>query len=95
MACDACNDEKGRRTLEGGEDEAEEKAEERRREERRDEEDAEGESEVEAEAEERRVMAAAVLGLMNDRKITSMFAVEEKKPVGIVHIHDLVRAGFV
>ena len=41
------------------------------------------------------MLAAAVLGLMNDRKITSMFAVEEKKPVGIVHIHDLVRAGFV
>jgi arabinose-5-phosphate isomerase len=32
---------------------------------------------------------------MNDRKITAMFAVEEDKPVGIVHIHDLLRAGIV
>jgi arabinose-5-phosphate isomerase len=40
-------------------------------------------------------LAAAVLGLMNDQKITAMFAVEENKPVGIVHIHDLLRAGFV
>jgi arabinose-5-phosphate isomerase len=41
------------------------------------------------------MLAAAVLGLMNDRKITAMFAVEQNKPVGIVHIHDLLRAGFV
>ena len=39
-------------------------------------------------------LAAAVLGIMNDRKITAMFAVEDKKPVGIIHIHDLLRAGF-
>ena len=41
------------------------------------------------------MLAAAALGLMNDRKITAMFAVEEDKPVGIVHIHDLLRAGIV
>ena len=41
------------------------------------------------------MLAAAVLGVMNDQKITAVFAVEDKKPVGIVHIHDLVRAGFV
>ncbi|MDA0652391.1 MAG: KpsF/GutQ family sugar-phosphate isomerase [Proteobacteria bacterium] len=41
------------------------------------------------------MLAAAVLGLMNDRKITAMFAVEASKPVGIVHIHDLLRAGLV
>lgn len=41
------------------------------------------------------MLAAAVLGLMNDRKITAMFAVEANKPVGIVHIHDLLRAGLV
>ena len=41
------------------------------------------------------MLAAAVLGLMNERKITALFAVEENKPVGIVHIHDLLRAGIV
>ncbi len=41
------------------------------------------------------MLAAAVLGLMNDRKITAMFTVEANKPVGIVHIHDLLRAGIV
>ena len=41
------------------------------------------------------MLAAAALGIMNERKITAMFAVEENKPVGIVHIHDLLRAGIV
>ena len=41
------------------------------------------------------MLAAAALGLMNDRKITAIFAVEANRPVGIVHIHDLVRAGIV
>jgi len=41
------------------------------------------------------MLAAAVLGLMNDRKITALFAVEGNRPVGIIHIHDLLRAGIV
>lgn len=41
------------------------------------------------------MLAAAALGLMNDRKITAVFAVEADKPVGIIHIHDLLRAGIV
>jgi len=41
------------------------------------------------------MLAAAALGLMNDRKITALFVVEDAKPVGVVHIHDLVRAGIV
>lgn len=41
------------------------------------------------------MLAAAALGLMNDRKITAMFAVEANKPIGVVHIHDLLRAGIV
>jgi len=40
-------------------------------------------------------LAAAALGMMNDRKITALFVVDDAKPVGIVHIHDLLRAGFV
>jgi len=41
------------------------------------------------------MLAAAALGLMNDRKITAVFVVTTNKPVGIVHIHDLLRAGIV
>nr|WP_297489695.1 KpsF/GutQ family sugar-phosphate isomerase [Acidocella sp.] len=39
------------------------------------------------------VMAAEVLARMNDARITCMFVVEGQKPVGVVHIHDLLRAG--
>lgn len=41
------------------------------------------------------MLAAAVLGMMNERKITAFFVVEDERPVGIVHIHDLLRAGIV
>lgn len=39
------------------------------------------------------VMAAEALRLMNEKKITTLFVVENNKPVGIVHIHDLLRLG--
>ncbi len=38
-------------------------------------------------------LAAEALGIMNERKITSLFAVEDGKPAGILHIHDCLRAG--
>ncbi len=38
-------------------------------------------------------MAAEVLARMNDLRITCVFVVEGHKPVGLVHIHDLLRAG--
>jgi arabinose-5-phosphate isomerase len=38
-------------------------------------------------------LAAEALGLMNQRKITSLFVVEDARPVGILHIHDCLRAG--
>ena len=39
------------------------------------------------------ILAAQALGLMNERKITSLFVVEDRFPVGILHIHDCLRAG--
>ncbi|SDN59959.1 arabinose-5-phosphate isomerase [Lutimaribacter pacificus] len=40
------------------------------------------------------MLAAQALALMNERKITTLFVVEEDgSPVGIVHLHDLLRAG--
>ncbi len=39
-------------------------------------------------------LAAEALGLMNALAITSLFAVDDqRRPIGIVHIHDLLRAG--
>ncbi|NNF76474.1 MAG: KpsF/GutQ family sugar-phosphate isomerase [Rhizobiales bacterium] len=38
-------------------------------------------------------LASAVLELLNSRKITSLFVTEHGKPVGIVHIHDILRLG--
>jgi len=38
-------------------------------------------------------LASEVLEIMNSSKITALFVVEGGKPVGIVHLHDLLRAG--
>jgi len=38
-------------------------------------------------------LAAEALGLMNDRSITSLFVIEDDRPVGLIHIHDCLRAG--
>jgi arabinose-5-phosphate isomerase len=37
--------------------------------------------------------AAEALNLMNEGKITSLFVVEDERPIGILHIHDCLRAG--
>ncbi len=39
------------------------------------------------------ILAAEALGIMNERAITSLFVVADGTPVGIVHIHDCLRAG--
>ena len=39
------------------------------------------------------VLAAEALKIMNDKKRTQVFVVEKDKPVGVLHIHDLLRAG--
>ena len=38
-------------------------------------------------------LAAQVFGMMNDNKITNVFVVRSGVPVGIIHIHDILRAG--
>lgn len=38
-------------------------------------------------------LAAEALSIMNAKSITCLFVVEGKKPVGILHIHDVLRAG--
>ena len=39
------------------------------------------------------ILAAEALGIMNSRSITSLFVVDDDRPVGIIHIHDCLRAG--
>ena len=38
-------------------------------------------------------LAAKALALMNDARITCIFVTEGEVPIGLVHIHDLLRAG--
>ena len=37
--------------------------------------------------------AAEARGLMNAKKITTLFAVRDGQPVGFLHMHALLRAG--
>ncbi len=38
-------------------------------------------------------LASAALEVINASRITALFVVDEARPVGIVHVHDLLRAG--
>ncbi|MDR7116878.1 KpsF/GutQ family sugar-phosphate isomerase [Caulobacter sp. BE254] len=40
-------------------------------------------------------LAAEALKLMNERRITVLFVVDQDRPVGILHVHDLLRAGVI
>jgi arabinose-5-phosphate isomerase len=41
-------------------------------------------------------LASEALAQLNDLKITSLFVIDaEQRPVGLVHIHDLLRIGLV
>ena len=40
-------------------------------------------------------MASEAVKIMHDKKITNIFVVEDKKPIGVIHIHDLLNNGVV
>ncbi len=40
-------------------------------------------------------LAPELVTMMNTRRITSLFVVSQDRPVGILHLHDLLRAGVV
>jgi len=40
-------------------------------------------------------LAAEALKVMNERRITVLFVVDAERPVGILHVHDLLRAGVI
>lgn len=39
------------------------------------------------------VMASEAMKIMHDKKITNIFVLENKKPIGVIHIHDLLNNG--
>ena len=39
------------------------------------------------------MLASAALEVINASRITALFVVEKAKPVGIIHVHDLLRLG--
>jgi arabinose-5-phosphate isomerase len=39
------------------------------------------------------MLASAALEVINSKSITALFVVEDGKPVGLVHVHDLLRSG--
>ncbi len=39
------------------------------------------------------MISAEALKIMHDKKITNMFVVENSKPIGVIHIHDLLNNG--
>lgn len=39
------------------------------------------------------MLAAEALAIMNERKITGLFVVVDGRPVGLLHVHDLLRSG--
>ncbi|MBR1649277.1 MAG: KpsF/GutQ family sugar-phosphate isomerase [Alphaproteobacteria bacterium] len=40
------------------------------------------------------ILVAEVVNFMNSKSITQLFVVENKKPIGVIHLHDCLRAGF-
>lgn len=40
-------------------------------------------------------MASEAIKLMHDKKITNIFVIEDNKPIGVIHIHDLLNNGVV
>ena len=40
-------------------------------------------------------IASEAMKIMHDKKITNLFVIEDKKPIGVIHIHDLLNHGVV
>ncbi|HRY08091.1 MAG TPA: CBS domain-containing protein, partial [Hyphomicrobiaceae bacterium] len=40
-------------------------------------------------------LASAALEMMNASRITALFVVKDGHPIGVVHVHDFLRAGIV
>ncbi len=40
-------------------------------------------------------LASTATAMLNDMKLTTLFVIQNEKPVGLIHMHDLLRAGVV
>lgn len=40
-------------------------------------------------------LAVEVMPFMNEARITSVFVVEDQKPIGLIHFHDLLTIGVI
>ena len=40
---------------------------------------------------DKNTLVGEAINIMNEKKITSLFVCNKMKPIGIVHIHDLLR----
>ena len=40
---------------------------------------------------DKNMLVGEALSIMNTKKITNLFICEKNKPIGIIHIHDLLR----
>ena len=41
------------------------------------------------------MLASEAMKIMHEKKITNIFIVEDNKPVGVIHIHDLLNNGVI
>ncbi|MDO9126608.1 MAG: CBS domain-containing protein [Parvibaculum sp.] len=41
------------------------------------------------------MLASEAVKILNEKKITILFVVESERPLGLVHIHDFLKAGVV
>ena len=44
---------------------------------------------------EKEMFASEAIKILNDKKITNLFVIENNKPIGVIHIHDLLKNGVV
>lgn len=40
------------------------------------------------------ILVAEAVAVMNNKNITQLFVLDNKKPIGVIHLHDCLRAGF-
>ena len=41
------------------------------------------------------MFASEAIKILNEKKITNLFVIENNKAIGVIHIHDLLKAGIV
>ena len=42
---------------------------------------------------QKEMFTSEAIKIMNEKKITNLFVIEDNKPIGTIHIHDLLKSG--